>query len=127
VQKVVDAVNEQGKSIVGADVVILGLAYKPNIDDDRESPSFELLELLAERGANVAYCDPHIPRTRRGRKRAIELESVPCTAEALRGFDAIVVATAHDEFKDPALYDGSKLVVDTRNIVPPGAARVVRA
>ena len=127
VQKVVDAVNEQGKSIVGADVVILGLAYKPNIDDDRESPSFELLELLAERGANVAYCDPHIPRTRRGRKRTLDLESVPCTAEAFRGFDAIVVATAHDEFKDEALYAGAKLVIDTRNIVPPGAVPLVRA
>jgi len=127
VQKVVDAVNGQGKSIVGADVVVLGLAYKPNIDDDRESPSFELLELLAERGANVAYCDPHIPRMRRRRKGTLDLESVPCTAEALRGFDAIVVATAHDEFKDETLYAGAKLVIDTRNIVPRGGGSVVRA
>ncbi|HEX7192248.1 MAG TPA: nucleotide sugar dehydrogenase [Thermoanaerobaculia bacterium] len=127
VQKVVDAVNEQGKSIVGAKVVVLGLAYKPNIDDDRESPSFELLELLAERGAEIAYCDPHIARTRRGRKRDLELESVPCRAETLSKYDAIVVATAHDEFKDAALYAGAKLVIDTRNIVPRGAAPVVRA
>jgi UDP-N-acetyl-D-glucosamine dehydrogenase len=127
VQKVVDAVNGQGKSIVGARVVVLGLAYKANIDDDRESPSFELLELLEERGAKIAYCDPHIPRTRRGRKRALELESVPCSAEALSEFDAIVVATAHDEFKDAALYTGAKLVIDTRNIVPRGAAPVVPA
>jgi len=126
VQKLVDAVNEQGRSIFGANVAVLGLAYKPNIDDDRESPSYELLHLLAERGAHVAYCDPHIPRMRPGRKRDLELESIACTAEAFRDYDAVVVATAHNEFKDPALYAGVKLVVDTRNIVPE-AANVIRA
>ena len=125
VQKTVDAVNAQGKSIVGARVLILGLSYKPDIDDDRESPSFELLEILKARGAVVAYCDPFIPMTRPGRKHDLGLTSVPCTAEELARYDAVLVATSHSAFKDSSLYADTKLVIDTRNIVPASAAAVV--
>jgi UDP-N-acetyl-D-glucosamine dehydrogenase len=128
VDRTVEAVNRAGKSIYGAQVVVLGLSYKPDIDDDRESPSFELIEMLQERGAVVAYCDPYVPETRRGRKHALELKSVPCTAEELGRYDVVLISTAHREFKDPALYAQAKIVVDTRNIVPAdGAAVVVRA
>jgi UDP-N-acetyl-D-glucosamine dehydrogenase len=127
VQKTVDAVNAQGKSIFGAKVLVLGLSYKPDIDDDRESPSFEIIELLQERGAEVSYCDPYIPVTRRGRKRALSMQSVPCTPEEFSNYDAVLVATSHSEFKNAALYAKAKLVVDTRNIVPAGAAPVVQA
>ncbi len=126
VQKTVDAVNAAGKSIVGADVLVLGLSYKADIDDDRESPSFEILELLVERGARIAYCDPYIPATHPGRKHAFSLQSVPCAAVEFAKYDAIVVATAHSDFKNTALYENARVVVDTRNIVPPGA-NVVRA
>lgn len=128
IQKTVDAVNAQGKSIVGASVLVLGLSYKPDIDDDRESPSFELLELLQERGAKIAYCDPYVPVARRGRKHDLGLASVPCTAAEFARYDAVLVATSHTQFKDPSLYANAKLVIDTRNIVPSSAAAaVVRA
>ena len=111
-----EAINQDGKSIVGASVVILGLSYKPDIDDDRESPSFELIEMLRERGAHVAYCDPYIPQSHRGRKFDQVMTSVPCTAEEM------------SKFKDADLYKRTKLVIDTRNIVAPNnATRVVRA
>ncbi|HEY6140673.1 MAG TPA: nucleotide sugar dehydrogenase [Thermoanaerobaculia bacterium] len=129
VDRTVEAVNKHGKSIVGATVLVMGLSYKPDIDDDRESPSFELIELLQERGAIVAYCDPFVPVARRGRKHDLGLESIPCTADAIGKYDAVVVSTPHTQFKDPALWSQVRLAVDTRNIVPRGVAGldVVRA
>jgi UDP-N-acetyl-D-glucosamine dehydrogenase len=130
VSRVAEEVNKQGKSIVGATVLVLGLSYKADIDDDRESPSFELIELLEERGAKVSYCDPFVPQARKGRKHDLHLSSVPCTAEEFAKYDAVLVSTAHSAFKDPALYEQVNLVVDTRNIVHPqdgSSLRVVRA
>jgi UDP-N-acetyl-D-glucosamine dehydrogenase len=130
VGKVGEALNSVGKAVNGSRVLVLGLSYKENIDDDRESPSYEILELLEEQGAKVDYCDPFFPKARPGRKHAFDLASVPCTNEAFRGYDALVVSTAHTAFKDPALYAGVPLVIDTRNIVherPEGPTRVVRA
>jgi len=118
VDRTVEAINAHGKSIRGAKVLVLGLSYKPDIDDDRESPSFELIELLQERGAIVSYCDPYIPTARRGRKHDLGLSSVPCTAEELGRYDAVVVSTPHSQFKDPELWANVRLAVDTRNIVP---------
>jgi UDP-N-acetyl-D-glucosamine dehydrogenase len=129
-RKVADALNEEGKSVKGARLCVLGLSYKENIDDDRESPSYEIIELLQDAGAHVDYCDPFFPVARAGRKHDIGLASVPCTAEALARFDALVVATAHTPFRDPSLYRGVRLVVDSRNIVRPaadGPFRVVKA
>ncbi len=133
VHKTMLALNEAGKALKGARVLVLGLAYKANVDDDRESPSYEILEMLKELGAKVDYCDPHFPVAHHTRKHDLGLRSVPCTAEAFAGYDALVVATAHDLFKDPALYARVKLVVDTRNALAPilsarePAVRVVKA
>jgi UDP-N-acetyl-D-glucosamine dehydrogenase len=129
-QKVAAALNEDGKSVKGARILVLGLSYKENIDDDRESPSYEIIELLSDAGARVEYCDPFFPRARAGRKHDIGLESIPCTAEAFGAYDALVVATAHTQFKDPSLYRNVRLVIDTRNIVtasPEGPIRVEKA
>jgi UDP-N-acetyl-D-glucosamine dehydrogenase len=119
VQKTMEALNEDRKPLKGSRVLVLGLSYKANIDDDRESPSYELLELFAAAGAIVAYCDPHFPTTRKGRKHDLALESVPCTPESFTGYDALVVSTAHDAFKRRDLYGSARLVVDTRNAVEP--------
>jgi UDP-N-acetyl-D-glucosamine dehydrogenase len=119
VDRVALALNDEGQALHGARTLVLGLAYKANIDDDRESPSYEILEQLAERGALVDYCDPHFPVARHGRRHNLDLRSVPCDAETFARYDAIVVSTAHDVFKDPALYRGARLVVDTRNAVAP--------
>jgi len=128
VDKTVEAVNQAGKSIVGAKVLVLGLSYKPDIDDDRESPSFELIEMLQERGAIVSYCDPYVPVARRGRKHDLGLESVPCTADEFARYDAVLVSTPHRQFKDAELYRAASLVIDTRNIVPDSAVKtLVRA
>ena len=133
VDKAMHALNDDGKSMKGARVLVLGLAYKANIDDDRESPSYELLELLRERGAIVDYCDPHFPAARKGRKVAMELRSVECSPEVFAQYDAVVVSTAHDAFKRRELYAAVKVVVDARNLVAslfaPGQppCRVVKA
>ena len=128
VNKTVEALNAVGKSIKDARVLVLGLSYKADIDDDRESPSYEIIELLRERGAEVSYCDPYFPRSRAGRKYDVGLESVPLTAEEFGSHDVVVLATAHREFADPALYKHTALVVDTRHVVDPNwGPKVVRA
>ena len=117
VQKTMDALNDQGKALKGAKVLVLGLSYKADIDDDRESPSFEIIELLEEKGALVDYCDPYIPEARAGRKHDIGKKSVPCDAETFGRYDAVVLLTAHSQFSNKDLYRSSRIVVDTRNAV----------
>jgi UDP-N-acetyl-D-glucosamine dehydrogenase len=130
VDRTVEALNAQGRSVKGARILVLGLSYKADIDDDRESPSFEILEAFREKGAVIAYCDPYVPVARRGRHHDLGLASVPCTAEEFARHDAVVISTAHRDFRDLALYEKARLVVDTRNVVPPSTlppGTVVRA
>jgi len=130
VRKTAEALNEDGKPLKGSKVLVLGLSYKANIDDDRESPSYEIIELLQHAGAAVDYCDPYFSSTKPTRKHALGLQSVELAPETLARYDAVLVSTAHDQFKDPRLYSRAKLVVDTRNIVatpPGGGVRVVKA
>lgn len=116
VNRLMFALNDQGKALKGARVCVLGLAYKANIDDDRESPSYEIIDELRAAGASVSYCDPHFPRARHTRKHGdLHMQSVSLSADSFAEFDALVIATAHDAFKDKALYTKAKLVVDTRN------------
>ncbi len=122
--RVAEALNADGKPVKGSRVLVLGLAYKADVDDDRESPSYEIVELLAEAGARVDYCDPHFPVARPTRKHDLGLRSVPADPEVFAGYDALVLATAHRAFRDPALYRRVKLVVDTRNVVAPALAGV---
>ncbi|HEY2028136.1 MAG TPA: nucleotide sugar dehydrogenase [Myxococcales bacterium] len=120
VNKVMMALNGEGKAVKGASICVLGLAYKANIDDDRESPSYEIIERLRELGAKVDYCDPFFKVAKHTRKHGdMHLESVALNAETLGKFDALVLATAHEQFKNKALYAKAKLLVDTRNLVAP--------
>jgi UDP-N-acetyl-D-glucosamine dehydrogenase len=122
------ALSEDKKTLAGSKILVLGLSYKADIDDDRESPSYEIIELLQERGAQVAYCDPHIPVAHAGRKHDLRLKSVPLTAEEFAKYDALVLSTAHAAFKDPALYKSARLLCDTRAAVePPEGCRYMRA
>lgn len=130
VQRTAEALNEDAKAVKGSKILVLGLSYKADIDDDRESPSFDIIELLEEKGATVDYCDPHIPRARKGRKHDLDLESVSCNAGTFATYDAVLLLTAHKEFSDPSLYATATLVIDTRNAVPADAVksgRLVRA
>src|SRR5690606_12422359 len=101
----------------GSRVCILGVAYKKDIDDPRESPAFELLQRLLEKGAALSYSDPHIPRLPKARNwpGLPPLESRPLTAEFLAGQDCIVIATDHTDFDYPHILEHAPLVVDTRN------------
>jgi UDP-N-acetyl-D-glucosamine dehydrogenase len=119
VERAARALNSHSLSLKRAKVLVLGLSYKADIDDDRESPSFEIIERLRAAGAEVAYCDPYIPVARAGREHDIGLSSVPCTAAEFARHDLLLVSTAHSEFKDKALYANVKLVLDTRNLLAP--------
>jgi len=130
VYKVTQALNGEGKAVKGSRVLVLGLAYKANIDDDRESPSYEIIELLQEGGAAVDYCDPFFPVAKKTRRHNVGLRSVAVKAEVFSAYDAVVISTAHDAFRDASLYDRVKLVIDTRNLmasVGATAPRVVKA
>jgi len=119
VDRTARALNRHGKSLKGSRALVLGLSYKADIDDDRESPSFEIIERLRAAGAEVAYCDPYIPVARPGREHDLRLSSVPCTPEEFARHDVLVVSTAHSDFKEKDLYVGVRLVVDTRNLMAP--------
>ncbi len=129
VQKTVDTLNQKGLSIKGAKVLILGIAYKKNVDDMRESPSFKLLELFKEKGAVVDYNDPHIPKIPKLRHYSFDMNSVPLTGENLSRYDAVVVATDHSDYDYQLIRSHAKLVIDTRNAMKAGLndGKVVKA
>jgi UDP-N-acetyl-D-glucosamine dehydrogenase len=115
VHRVSLALNQRSKAIRGSRILVLGLAYKPDIDDVRESPSFELIEKLEELGAKVDYNDPLVPRTHKMRHHDLKMESVPFTPSSLGSYDCVVVSTHHSVYDWQAVADHSQLVVDTRN------------
>jgi UDP-N-acetyl-D-glucosamine dehydrogenase len=116
VERVGEALNRQGKALKGAKVLILGVAYKKNVDDMRESPAITIIELLLAKGARVAYHDPHIPRLPKMRRSRLSMVSTPLTAGLLKGQDCVVIVTDHDALDYQAIVDKAKLVVDTRDV-----------
>ncbi|RMH61230.1 MAG: nucleotide sugar dehydrogenase [Calditrichaeota bacterium] len=115
VNKVMDALNEHGKSLRGSKVLVLGAAYKKDIDDPRESPSFKLMEILLDKGAEVDYNDPHVPVLPSMRHYDIQRESVELTPENLGAYDCVLISTDHSAYDFDFIVKHSKLVVDTRN------------
>ncbi|MDI6777073.1 MAG: UDP binding domain-containing protein [Syntrophales bacterium] len=101
----------------GARVLILGLAYKRDVDDPRESPSFRLIELLEEKGAIVDYNDPYIPKAPKMRRHKIEKESIYLTKENLSKYDCVLIATDHSSYDPDFIVRHSKLIIDTRNLI----------
>lgn len=130
VEKTVFALNEAGKSINGARVLILGLAYKKDIDDIRESPSLKIIELLQVRKAIVDYNDPYIPETHKMRKYDMNMESVPLTPETVAGYDCVIIVTDHTSYDPRFILEHAQLIVDTRNLIKiknDNGKKVVRA
>jgi len=117
VNRAVEALNARRKSVNGSQILILGLAYKPNVDDERESPSYVLLELLKERGADVAYYDPYVPVIRPTREHPhwAGLRSVSWDRQSFSQFDLVIVATNHQAVNYQELADWVPCIVDTRN------------
>ena len=114
ISKVLNALNSIGKSINGSQILILGLAYKKNVDDLRESASLELIDLLLQRGANVQYSDPFISKTKKTRKNDFKMKSISLTKEVLNSFDLVLLATDHDDFNYDLIAKESKMIIDTR-------------
>lgn len=125
------ALNEQGKPVKGSKIALLGIAYKSDVDDPRESPSFVLLEGLLNQGADVTYNDPHVPCLPEMRAHDVpNLESSDLTAEYLRSQDCVLIATAHSAYDYDFIVEHSALVIDTRNAtkeVVQGREKIVKA
>jgi UDP-N-acetyl-D-glucosamine dehydrogenase len=126
VEKTMDALNVAGKPLKGSKVLVLGIAYKKNVDDMRESPSVEVMKLLKAKGAEVSYSDPFFPSFPPMRKHQFALKSVPITIDSLAAFDAVVLATDHDAFDYDLIAGSSQLLIDSRGRFAP-SAEIVRA
>jgi UDP-N-acetyl-D-glucosamine dehydrogenase len=127
VGKVALALNEGSRAIKGSRILVLGLAYKKNVDDVRESPAAEVMELLRERGARLDYSDPHVPRFPRMREHRFELESVPLDEKSVASYDCVVLVTDHDAFDYGLIGRHARLLVDTRGRYSDAAPNIVRA
>ena len=126
VEKTINALNEVGKPLKGSKVLVLGIAYKKNVDDTRESPSVVLMELLEAKGAEIAYSDPFFPNFPIMRKHSFELSSIELSVESLSSFDVVILATDHDAFDYELIRSQSRLVVDARGRFRPNSS-IVRA
>lgn len=133
VDRVAEALNTHGKAMKNANVLVIGVAYKPDVDDMRETPAAEVIEGLIDRGANVSYHDPHVSAFPRMRDHSIELQSVELTRDAIKRSDAIVIVTDHKAVDWNLIAADAQLIVDTRNAIrkhaatPPGSDRLVQA
>ncbi len=130
ISRLMDALNERGKPLKGSRILVLGLAYKKDIDDVRESPSLVLIELLTARGAKVDYNDPHCPRTHKMRAHDLKMTSKKLSPKMLAGYDAVLIATDHSSYDYDMIVRHAKLVIDTRNAtasVRTGRRKIVKA
>jgi UDP-N-acetyl-D-glucosamine dehydrogenase len=127
IERATAALNEVGKPLKGCRALVLGLSYKPNISDDRESPSYRLMDLLDERGAEVAYHDPHVPMIQPSRDHGhwAGLESTAWDRQTIESYDVVLISTDHAAVDYAELAEWARLIVDTRNAMadidaPPG-------
>jgi len=130
VTKLMDALNDHKKSVKGSKILVLGLAYKKDIDDVRESPSLELIELLKHKGARVDYNDPYCPRTHKMREYNLQMTSKKLSAGMLKSYDAVLISTDHSDYDYQFIVDNAKLVIDTRNAtknIKRGRKKIIKA
>ncbi len=117
VQRTLLALNEEGKSVRGSRILVMGLAYKPDVDDVRESPSFELIEQLLALGAQVQYHDPHVQTTHKMRRHNLKMGSVDISADSVSDYDCVLIATHHAACDWAMIAQNASLIVDTRGIM----------
>ncbi len=127
VGKLMDGLNNAGKALKGSRILVLGIAYKKNVDDMRESPSVEIMELIEAKGGVVAYSDPHVPVFPKMREHHFELSSEALTAENLARFDAVVLATDHDRFDYELIKANARLIIDSRGKYRAPADHIIKA
>jgi UDP-N-acetyl-D-glucosamine dehydrogenase len=127
VGKVAEALNDRSKAIKNAKILVLGIAYKKNVDDMRESPSVVMMELLEEKGAVISYSDPHVPTFPKMREHHFDLESVELTPEILAQTDCVLLATDHAKFDYELIKAYAALIVDTRGVYREPATHIVKA
>lgn len=125
ISKVVAALNERRKSVKGSKFLVLGIAYKPNVDDMRESPAVVIMEKLRDLGGEVAYSDPHVPTFPKMREHHFDLDSVPLTPETLGRYDCVLLTTDHRLFDYAMIRNGAPLIVDTRGKFGPTQGHIV--
>ncbi|MFG3502821.1 UDP-N-acetyl-D-glucosamine 6-dehydrogenase [Pseudomonas sp. NPDC047963] len=125
--KLMDGLNDTGKALKGSRVLVLGIAYKKNVDDMRESPSVEIMELIEAKGGVVAYSDPHVLVFPKMREHHFKLNSEALTAENLASFDAVVLATDHDKFDYELVKHHAKLIIDSRGKYRAPAPHIIKA
>lgn len=126
--KVVDGLNSRSKSIMGSKILILGIAYKKNVDDMRESPALAIMEMLRQKGADISYSDPYVPTIPKIRKYQFSLESVPCNEEIIASYDCVIIVTNHDVFDYEMIREKAILIVDTRGVYSAlPATNIIRA
>ena len=126
-RKVTEALNERSRSVKGCRALVLGIAYKKNVDDMRESPAVMLMELLRDQGALVAYTDPWVPHFPKMREHSFDLSSVDLTPESLASYDLVLLATNHDAFDYAMIKANARLIIDTRGVYQESSPNVVRA
>ena len=127
VGKLADALNQRGKAVMGSRVLVLGIAYKKDVEDMRESPSVELMEILRDKGAVVDYADPHVPVFPRMREHHFDLKSVELTPQRIASYDVVLLATAHSAFDYDLVRQYASLIVDTRGVYLNALPNVVKA
>jgi UDP-N-acetyl-D-glucosamine dehydrogenase len=127
VEKLADALNERERPVRGSRILVLGIAYKKNVNDMRESPAVELMSLLQAKGAHIEYSDPHVPSFPKMRRYSFDLTSVELTPEALASYDVVLLATDHDRFDYETIEKHAKLIVDTRGRYLGVHSKVVKA
>lgn len=123
VRKVGDALNEHGKSIKDSKILVLGVAYKKNVSDCRESPAFEVIHELKIKGAILSYSDPYVSNFE---ENSLKMKSLKLTPEVLRKSDCVVIITDHDKYDYNSIVKNSRLIVDTRNAIKVGNAKIVK-
>jgi UDP-N-acetyl-D-glucosamine dehydrogenase len=129
IQKATEALNANSKSVRGSKILIVGLAYKPNVEDDRESPSYVLFDMLQQKGAMVSYYDPYVPVIQPTREHGhlAGISSLEWSQEQIKAFDLVLIATAHSVVNYKELGEWSKIIIDTRNVMSSYTKNVIKA
>lgn len=127
ISKLTDALNKRKKSVNGSKVLVMGIAYKKNIDDMRESPSVQIMEKLRDLGAIVNYSDPHVPVFPKMRNHHFDLSSISLTDDVIESYDCVLISTDHDEFNYEQIKSKAKLIIDTRGRYLSPESHVVKA